>query len=120
LSMMLALHRVRALVNAFEQDRREIALAGVGQHREQDGPGGSGVRSPQRTRERGSCRDADKEALLAGELACGRDGFLVADREPVIEDRTVEDLWNEIGHPALDLVRLERLVSEQLGLRRLA
>src|SRR5215212_3783680 len=49
--------------------------------------------------------DAARDALKLGELARGIEGGLVADRDHLVDDRAVQDVGNEAGADALNLVR---------------
>src|SRR6185369_17925322 len=69
--------RVRAGFHALEQRRRQVALAGVGQHRDDDTPLGRLRRDLERGGEGAARRDPAEDALPVAQVARAGDGDLV-------------------------------------------
>ena len=75
---------IGALGDALEQRRRQIALAGVGQHGEDHRALRRLLGDLERRGERGAGRDAAEDAFLARERARGVDGLVVGDRDDLV------------------------------------
>src|SRR5208337_5639317 len=83
----------------------QVALAGAGENHYDEpalvfGPGGH----RERRKDRGPGGDAAEDALLPGYLAGGVEGRLVAHRDDFVNDPGIEDLGDEAGADALDLM----------------
>src|SRR5947208_1711225 len=89
-----------------EERRREVALAEVGQDRDDQLPRVLGAFGHlDRAGDRGAAGDAAEHALLAGQPARHLEGFLVADDDNFVDDLGVEDVGDEPRADPLDLVR---------------
>src|ERR1700727_2496694 len=111
---------VRPGFHALEERRRQVALAGVGEHRENDAAAGSLGRDFERSGERAAGRDPAEDALALREIARAADRLVVRDRDHVVVDVAIEHRGDEVGCPPLDLVRLPFLALEEGRARRLA
>ena len=60
-----------------------------------------------------TARDTAKDALLLCQCPRGTQGFIVRHGDDPVDDVGVKDLRDEVGCPALDLVRREGLTGEQ-------
>ena len=110
---------VGARVQVVEEIGAEIALARVGQHHEQHRARLRRLGRLERRGERCAGRDADEDAFLACEAARHVLAFLVRDRHELIEHLRVQHVGQEVGRPALDLVRRPRFAAEQRRAGRL-
>src|SRR3954452_10798303 len=89
-----------------EERHRDVALARVGQHR--DDPLAAHLRPPCELARRPdvrAARDPAEDALGAGERERGLDGVLVGDRDDLVEQLAVEDRRHEARADAVDAVR---------------
>src|SRR5687768_4098716 len=107
-------------LHALEEGRREVALPGVRQHREQDAPRSRPRRDLARGGEGPARGDAAEDSLGPPELACRRDRQIVADGHELVEHRWIEHGRDEVRGPALNLVRLPVAAAEQRGTGGLA
>jgi mannose-6-phosphate isomerase-like protein (cupin superfamily) len=109
---------VRAFVDALEQRRGEVALAGIRQHRQQHASLARRRGRSQRCGQRGAGGDADEDAFLAASRrAVSRWRSIVGPRSAA-GNIAVEHFGHEVGCPALDLVRLPFLPGQQRGAGR--
>ena len=101
--------------DALEQGRRQVALAGVGQHAAQDRALRRALGDLDRDGERSAARDAGEDPLFGGEPPRPRDRVGTGDRDQlvvvVLVDRLLQHVGNEVGSPALDRMRREGRVA---------
>lgn len=102
-----------------EQRSRQIALAEVGNDRDDRLPLGLGALRDLDGGCEGRARGyADEQSLLgSGSSSCG-DGRLGGDGDDFVVQIGIEDIGDEIGAEALDLVRTRSAFGEQRRLRR--
>src|SRR5690606_3318052 len=106
----VAVGAVRRLVTSVQQvrvqDRGQVPLAEAGDDDDDQLPGVLGpLGDLERPGDRGAGGDADQQALLLRGAAGELDGGLRVDVDDLVVDRGVEDLRDEVGAQALDLVR---------------
>src|SRR5207342_1435214 len=111
---------VGAFVHAFEQEGAEIALAGIRDHRQHNAAGRQFARDFQRRREGGTAGDTAEDAFLRRQLARGVARDHVVNEQDAVVDLAVDHRADEVGRPALDLVRLPLVAREQGRLRGFA
>ena len=103
-----------------EERRRDVALAGVGQHdRDPLALGLGALRDLERGVQRGAAGDAGQHALAARGQARGLERVLVVDGDDLVEQRAVEHRRHEARADALDLVRAGPAAGEHGRGRRL-
>src|SRR5919107_4448082 len=103
-----------------EERRRDVALARVGQHRDDPlaarlGP----LRQLERGRHGRAARHPGQDPLPRGEQVRVLDRLLVGAGEHLVDDVQVEDLGNEARADALDAVRARAPAGQHGGRRRL-
>ena len=96
-----------------KQPRREIALAGIGQHGEEDGTGLCGARDFQCGSEGAAAGDTAEDSLLRSQRPSGLESLVIAHRYDAIDDAAIEHLWYEVRRPTLDLVWRETAARQQ-------
>src|SRR5262249_11788383 len=104
----------------LEERRRDVALAGVGEHDDDGaalvlGPRGDG----QRPGERGARRDAAKEAFLARQAAGIVEGVVLGDGDDLVDGGAVQVLGDEARADALNGVIAGLFPGEDGGFGRL-
>src|SRR5580658_1987511 len=83
--------------HALEERRRQVALAGVGEHRQDDAAFRRFGRDFERSGERAAGRDPAEDALALREIARAADRLVVRDRDHVVVDVAIEHRWYEVG-----------------------
>src|ERR1700754_116806 len=95
---------VRAFLDTFEEERGEIALAGVGEHGQDDAVLLRRLGVLQCGRHGRTRGNTDEDAFLLGQAPCRIARQHLVDGEIQVEDLAVENLGHEVRGPALDLV----------------